>query len=130
MWTNYLMVNAKVAALPRLSVLAPVVGFHMSREQAHEQDAYYCPSGHHLKRFSWKTPFESKTLFVECQSSSVFKTVTISHYITIHNSADVNRGPAVSLKLLITPYVESRLLLFWEKICFLVHYHLYDTILQ
>ena len=87
MWTYYLMVDAKVAALPRLGVLAPVVGFHMSREQAHEQDAYCCPSGHDLKRFSWKTPFESKTLFVECQSSSVFKTVTISHYITIRITA-------------------------------------------
>ena len=126
MWTNYLVVDAKVAALPRHSLLAPVVGFHILREQADEQDAYYYPSGNDLKRFSWKTPFESKTLSVECQSSSVFKTITISHYITIHNSADVNRGPAVSLKLLITPYVESRLL-FWEKICFLVRYHFYDN---
>ena len=83
MSTNYLVVDAKVAALPRLGVLAPVVGFHMSREQAHEQDAYYCPPGHHLKRFSWKTPFESKTILLECQSSSVFKKVTLSRYITI-----------------------------------------------
>ena len=87
MWTNYLVVDAKVAALPRLGVLAPVVGFHLSREQAHEQDAYCCPLGHDLKRFSWKSPFESKTLFLECQSSSVFKTVTISRYITIHITA-------------------------------------------
>ena len=87
MSTNYLVVDAKVAALPRLGVLAPVVGFHMSREQAYEQDAYYCPLGHDLKRFNWKTPFESKTLFVECQSSSVFKTVTISRYIIIRTTA-------------------------------------------